>query len=100
MREGLRREKRQVGGVEVEIHFPELGFDHERYGGQVVTVIVPGHEKRPLRYIVGRSRLPEGIKTDTRGGQDKSLDIMMPTIVTDVSEVLAGKEVPAQKMRL
>ncbi len=59
MRDGMRIEKCKVSGVEVEIRFPELGVDHDRYGGQAVTVIVPDHGERPLRYIVSRSRLPE-----------------------------------------
>lgn len=100
MRPGIRREKRQVAGVEVEVRFPEFGVDHNRYAGQVVTVIVPGHEDPPLRYVIGRSRLPEGVGTDTPEGQDAALLILMPQIETDVSAVLAGKEVDAQKVPL
>ena len=100
MRPGMRTEKRRIAGLEVGVRFPEFGVDHNRYAGQVVTVIVPGHDDHPLRYVVGRSRLPEGVGTDTPEGQDAALLILMPKIETDVSEVLAGKKVPAQKVPL
>ena len=100
MRPGMRREKRQVAGVDVEVRFPEFGVDHSRYAGQVVTVIVPGHEGSPLRYVIGRSNLPEGAHPDTPEGQDAALVIRMPQIQADVSLVLAGKEVDAQKVPL
>jgi hypothetical protein len=96
----MRREKRRVAGVEVEVRFPEFGVDHSRYAGQVVTVIVPGHEDPPLRYVIGRSRLPEGVETDTPEGQDAALRILMPQIETDVPSVLAGTEVAARKVSL
>jgi hypothetical protein len=94
----MRTEKRRIAGLEVGVRFPEFGVDHNRYAGQVVTVVVPGHEDRPLRYVVGRSRLPEGVGTDTAEGQDAALLFLMPQIETDVSEVIAGKEVAAQKV--
>lgn len=100
MRPGMRREKRHVAGVEVEIRFPEFGIDHSRYAAQVVTVIVPGHEDLPLRYFIGRSRLPEGVGTDTTEGQDAAVQILMPQIEADVSVALTGKEVDAQKVPL
>jgi len=100
VRSGVRTESHKFAGVQVDVHFPEFGVDHSRYAGQVVTVIVPGHEGRPLRYVVGRSRLPEGVEPDSAEGQDVALKLSTSQVEDDVKAVLAGKEVPAQKMDL
>jgi len=95
----MRTEPHRFAGVEVKVRFPVFGIDHDRFGGQVVTVIVPGHEERPLRYVIGRSRLP-GTPPDTTEGQDAAFRCLKYRIHADVKDVLAGKYVAAQEMAL
>jgi len=99
-RDGMRTESDKIAGVEVKISFPVFGIDHARFGGQVVTVNVLGHEEHPLRYVIGRSQLPEGVQTDRTEGQDAALRHFRPRIQADVKDVLAGKRVPAQETPL
>ena len=96
----MRTQSEQIAGVQVDIRFPEFGVDHSRFGGQVVTVIVLNHEEHPLHYVVGRSQLPEGVDPDSKKGQDAALARLTLEIEDDVKSVLAGNEVPAQKVRL
>jgi len=100
MRQGMRTESRQIDGVQVEIRFPEYPEDHNRPGGQVVTVIVARHEERPLRYVVGHSQLPEGVDPDTEEGQDAALKLKWSQIEADVRTVLRGRDVSAQDVPL